>query len=604
MIKTIIGLILLLIPFLLIDKFKTGNKKLGFFYILSFLIGFHLFVAIITQTFGIFNYWVILLVNIVVGGFVLYCVCFRGGGLNGFGKIVNNLKKIKIDWMLVFVILVLGVMLYSVHYNYTGKVSTAVEGIEVENMRYNYPYYSDEWSAVSLIQYSIDSGKLPLINPLWPEYSFPNFELPFHSFLSEIMLLLGLNPLTQYTILSFFSGLLICLLVYFVLRVNRVKRFPSAIACLSIPFIINGANLPGIWDLIPIVLGVISLLLLVLFMSINNKKMILFTAFLSLIFYPPLAVLIGPSLLCYFMFAKIKVKRKIQYLGLFLGIGLFVTVVLSLFVFFTKGSFGEFASYVFSKIFYPTFTTSVIPDYAIWKVIPILSLFFAGIGVFKIWRKRVWLIFPVVIGLIYWVIYSNVLWRFIIEYQRVVFSTSILIVLLSGFGIHYFIEFLKTKEVINEFKIINWLIFLVLAFFFIFAFFYTQNEDWMDLKAYSVVDNQAFTPASPVNNYLHEDDLRLFEGVSEKKFLSIPWKGLVVGVATNNYPLETKPSTITNDIFSSSEFIKMDCDDKSRIIQKKKIDYVYLNEINCKGFELVGVSMEGFYLYDVSLLEI
>lgn len=589
-IKTIIGLILLLIPFLLIVKFK--NKKLGFFYIFSFLFGIHLFIAIITQSFGIFNYGVIIGINIFIAVGVLI--------KTDFIKLKDNLKNLKIDWMLILIIIILGISLYSVHYNYTGKITTITKNFnEVQHMRYDYPYFSDEWSAVSLIKYSIGSGKLPLMNPLWPGQPFPNFELPFHSFISEMILLLDLDPLTQYTILSFFSGLIICLLVYFILRVNHIMKFPSAIACLSIPLILNGANLPGLWYLFPIILGMISLLLGFVFMSLKDHKMVLFMAFLTLIFYPPLFVLFGASLLAYFILLKINFKKKIQYLSWFFGICIFVSVSLSFFVFFTKGSGSEFISYVFSKIFYESFTTSAIPDYSIWKVIPIFSLVFSGIGVFKIWKKKIWLIVPVLVGLIYWVVYSRVLLRFIIEYQRVVFSSSILIIILSGFGMHYTLEFLKKIEFIKKFKIINLLIIIVLVLFFISSFSYTQNDDWNDLKAYSVIDDAVFSPAAPANNYLHEDDLRLFENITKKKFLSNPWKGLVIGVATNNYPLETKSSTITNKIFNPFEFMNLDCSDKLKISIKKEIDYVYLIQMDCEGFDLVGVSSEGLYLYEV-----
>ena len=138
-----------------------------------------------------------------------------------------------------------------------------------------------------------------------------------------------------------------------------------------------------------------------------------------------------------------------------------------------------------------------------------------------------------------------------------------------------------------------------MVFFFVSAFFYTPRDNWEDLKLYSLIDDGVFSPASPANNYLVEDDLRLFEGISGKRFLSFPWKGLVIGVATHNYPLETKPATLTNKKFSFSKFMNSNCEDKISIARMEEIDYVYSFKFDCPGFELKGSSSEGAYLYEV-----
>ena len=187
MLKIVIGLILLLTPFLLIIRFE--DKRKSFFYTLSFLIGFHLLVAIVTQFLGIFNYWVVIFINLILYAGILI--------KNDWKKLMLNIKLIKIDWIFVFVLIILFIELFSVHFNYSGKIA-GINGVtEVKNMQYTYPYYSDEWSAVSFIKYSIESGKLPFANPLWHNGYFPNPEFAFHSFLSELFLLLDLLGRTQ-----------------------------------------------------------------------------------------------------------------------------------------------------------------------------------------------------------------------------------------------------------------------------------------------------------------------------------------------------------------------------------------------------------------------
>ena len=587
MIKTIIGVLLLLVPFLLVIKFK--NRKLGFFYILSFLIGFHFAVAVITQLFGIFKYPVVIGINCIVALAILAKIDYK--------LLRREFKKIKIDWIVIFIIIILFIQFFHIHYNYTGKITTTIQGYEqVKNVRYAYPYFSDEWSAVSFIQYSLDSGKLPLVNPLWYNVAFPNLELPFHSFVSEMILLLGLNPLTQYTLLTIFTSLLICLLVYFILRFNKVGKLAASIACLSIPYIVNGANLPGLWTLIPLILGLISMLLGFIFISMEKRRMVLFMAFLTLIFYPPLFVLYSIALIFYFIFSEIPKKEKINGIKIYFAICIVLVFLLSLFVYFTKGLSG-FLPYIFSKIFYETFTKNSIPDFTIWKVIPIHILLLAVFGIIRLYNKKPWIVATAVMGLAYWWLYSFILWRFIIEYERVVLSTSLIMVVLSGFGLHYILRYIKKLDFINKYKILKIIQILVLVLFFVLAFSYTQRGNWSNLKLYSVTGSGKFSPASPANTYLHEDDLRLFQGIEGKRFLALPWKGTVIGVATKNYPLETKSATITNGFTSYGGFMSADCERKIEIVEEFEIDYIYSKEIECEEFEELGISEEGWHLY-------
>ncbi len=567
MIKTIFGLILLLIPFLLIFKFE--DKRKGFCYILSFLITFHLVVAILTQTFGIFKYNIIIGINLLIAGLVLTKIDFSGFFL--------KVKKIKIDWVLLFIVIILFIQFFSVHYDYTGKISTVLGNYkDVNDIKYVYPYFSDEWIAVSLTDYSIDSGKLPLKNPLWHNSFFPNLELPFHSFISEIILLLELSSLTQYTILTIFSGLILCLLVYLILIVNHAGKLASAIACLSVPYIVNGANLPGIWNLMPLTLGIISFLLSFLFMFLNDKKMIFLTAFLTLIFYPPLFVLYSISFLFYFIFSKISKREKIRIILIYLIICIIITFILFSFIFFSIGSFNKSVLMIKEKLFYETFTKGGIPDFSIWKIIPIPVLILAFFGILGTIKKRLWLIMPVFVGLIYWGIYSKCLGRFIIEYERVVVFISILIVLLSGFGLFYLLRYIRKINFVKKYKFLQITKVLVLILFLLFSFSYTERDNWQELKLHSVYDDTFFNPAAPANNYLSKDDLELFKNIEKKNFLSIPWKGLVLGVSTKNYPLNTKEATITNKLINFNYFMETSCNEK---IKMTLIMFIFLNLI-------------------------
>ncbi|OGJ19874.1 hypothetical protein A3K73_02685 [Candidatus Pacearchaeota archaeon RBG_13_36_9] len=587
MIKTIIGVIVLLIPFLLLYKFK--DKKEGFCTILAFLLIFHLAVAVLTQLFGIFNYLVILFVCAVADIFILAKISYK--------ELKAQLKKIKIDIVLVAAIVIVFLCLYQVHSNYTGTVTSATAGFsEVENIKYPYPYFSDEWSAVSFIKYSISSGKLPLVNPLWYNSPFNNLELPFHSFVSEIILVLDLDPLTQFALLHIFTGMIICVLVYFILRANGISKLASSVPPLSLLYIVNGANLPGIWTLIPLILGIISMLLGLFFMSVNNRKMIFLTAFLTLIFYPPLFVLHLPAILVSTLFSNQTKKQKVKSVLLYFCICILAAVLLAVIWLRITGSFSTTFSNIGGRIFYSTLTKDAIPDFSIWKVIPIPVLILALPALLKIKKKKYFLIAPIILGLVYWFIYSKVLWRVIIEYERVVVSTSILIVLFSGFGVQYIIDYVRKNHHVSRSVFVIAQI-IILIFFFIISFSYTERGSWQELKLYPLKGGVVL-PASPANIYLNEQDLTLFSKIKGKNFISLPWKGTVIGVSTDNYPLDTKPATITNSILSYSFFIFQNCAKKSELAKQYQISYVYSREFDCRDFKEIAISEEDLHLYE------
>jgi len=596
MLKTIVGILILLFPFLLINKFK--DKKLGFAYILSFAIAFHLFVAIFTQAFRIFTYPVILGINLII----LIIIILK----NNFIKIIQKIRTVRLDWILILIIIIAFVHLFSVHYNYSGRVTVFNGEIrvnkEVKNMKYPYPYFSDEWHAIAVAKYSIASRSLPFSNPLLFNGKFVNLEFPFHSFVSELVLLLDLDPLTDYTKLTIFTGLLVCVLIYVFLRINKVNKFAAGISSLSALYITNGANLPGLWNLIPIILGIISMLLVFIFISLNNKLMVFLTITLTLFFYPPLLIFCAVVLLSKLIFSKVSIKEKIKELSYYLILAAFVAVILATSYFFVNKSIKSFIHYIlFSKIFYTSITQNLIPQFLILEIIPISILVLSFIGVVSVIKKKIWLVNLLFLGLLYWGLYSFAIFRFIIEYSRVVVFTSVLIIIFAGFGLNFVIRLLKSINFFKKRHILDYILIGIMLLFIIFSFNYTKRENWMELKLVDSETKKTYLPAAPANNYLHPDDLKLFENIKEKRFLSIPWKGTVIGVATDNYPLETKQGTISNRVVKFSNFMKANCKRKIKLAKKRKIDYVYATEINCLGMELVGTSSEGLYLYKFSI---
>ena len=313
------------------------------------------------------------------------------------------------------------------------------------------------------------------MNPGWP---FVNLQLPFHSFISELVLLLNLDPLRNYTVLTIFSGLLICLLVYLFLVYSGVANISAAIAGLSVLYITNGANLPGIWNLIPLILGIIPMLLSFFFVTTDSIKMIILLSVLTLLFYPPLVVFYVIIAAAFFFSKKEAFNQRkswsiLYYLLSIIGVG----IMLSAAYFSAKGSFSDFSNYIlFKKLFYPSFTRGFIPNLSIFSILPIPVLLFAIFGIPAVLKRKTWLLVMVSLGIIYWIVYSFVSTTVIIEYKRVVVFTSILIVILMGFGLDYLVTQLKKLKLFKNNETLKYIQLGVLLTFLFLSLSYTKRK--------------------------------------------------------------------------------------------------------------------------------
>ncbi len=581
--KLFLGIIFLILPFLLVNRFK--DKRKGFLYVLSGVIAFHFLTAAITQLLGVFDYFWVLGANILVGVFSLI-----------FSPWPRMIKKI--DYIFLIVLAIAFICLFSVHYDYTGKISTAVDfGFEeVENMEYPYPYFSDEWYAVSFIDYSLESGELPIVHTLIKGAPlFPNPEAPFHIFLSSIFLLLNLDPLTQYSFVAIFINLLIISLVYFFLRLNKINRLSSAVFSLFVLYITSGANFPGIWNLIPINIGILVSLIGFCFIALKDKKMAVFSSFLVFLFYPPLIPFYLLGLLVFLICFHKKNSLRTFILGT-AGLVL-VFVILTSFIWKVSPNFLEVSDYLWSKIYYPSFTFGAIPNFSIYHIIPIPVLILSFFSIFHLFKEKKWLLIQIAVALIFWFFYSFSMYRIIIEYERVVFYVALLITIASGFGLQEIVNYIK-KETEGKYSLaLKYIQIGIIFLFFFFSFFYTQIESWKELSITIDDTREKYLPTAPANKFLTEEDLDIFKDIKKKNFLSIPWKGTVIGVATDNYPLATKSGTISRDFKRYQEFMKADCFQKRKLAENWALDYVYLMEFNCKDFKSVSKSQEGLILY-------
>jgi hypothetical protein len=372
-----------------------------------------------------------------------------------------------------------------------------------------------------------------------------------------------------------------------------VQRLTAGIASVSALYLTNGAVLPGIWTLIPLIMGIICMMLGFFFFITHNVKMMIFLVFLTLLFYPPLFPFYTIAFFVYLLTEKeYSFKEKRKYITVYLVFSASVAVLISLSYFFRDGGWNNFFKYiVFSKIFYETFTKNAIPEYKIWVIVPVPVLVFSAIGIFSLRKKLMWLVSLIVLGLAYWILYSFVLFRIIIEYQRVIVFTSILLVIAAGRGMSVLIKPFKENYLLDYMQA------ALLFLFFVFSPRYTEREAWMKMKLIHTESRKVFQSAAPANRYLHPDDLRIFRDMKGKRFLSYPWKGTVIGVATDNFPLSMKPGTISIDQHMFYNFMNADPQEKGWIAKKYGIDYIYSPRFKSPSFRIVKESEEGLYLY-------
>lgn len=608
---TFLGLILLLAPFTLLFRYK--NKKLAFIYLLAAFMASHFIIAVITQLFNIFNYSIIFTVHLLIFIFVIiYLYLKKSNNLKSkilsllkyanFNKNNITIKNIKIDWLLIFILLIAFLHLHAVHYNYTGdySIASAPEYQKTNNMKYKYPYFTDEWYAVALINNSIKSQSLPISNPFKSiNTPFINLEFAFHSFVAEIILLLQLNPLNQYILLTIVSGLLIIALIYLLLRQLNVASLPAAVASLSVLYITNAANLPGLWTLIPLIIGIIALLIGFNFITANKKIEAILTSIIILLFYPPLFIFYSLALASYLYSNKeINKKELLKLLILYIFIILIIALIF-ISVYLLSHASGNILSSIIDKIFYSTLTGNFNPQFNIFYIIPLPILLLVSFAIWPIFKKQLWLASTLIYGLISWLIYSMTKFRLIIEYQRLVVVTAIIIIIASGIGLDYLINYLKKTNWFKQNKYLDYLLIIILISFLLFLPIYTKRDSWKKLKAYNIKTDKFFIPASPANKYLQPDDLKIFNNIEQKTFLSFPWKGTVLGVATSNYPATTRAGTISIEPQLFYKFVKANCAKKLKIAKDEKIDLVYAPKFSCPNFQFINKSQEGLYLYKI-----
>lgn len=597
---TFLGIIIFAIPFVSLVLFK--DKMIGFLSIFTISFLLHLFIALATQALGIFRYEVIIAIYSIISIAVLIFVYLRhahknhcllsASSLNSFSKSVKKLIS-KQNFLVAVAFAIVFFNLLSVHYNFTGTVNSYSGSYEVENSTYIYPYFSDEWVAIAFINYTIESQSIPAFNPLTEKDEYHNPLVPYFSFLSDIFLFFGFDPLDDYEFVNLLVGFTTCLVFFMFLLSIGVDKRVSALVVLIIPYITNGGNLPGIWFLIPMTFALIFYLISLIGFAKEDNKLLVSASFLTICLYPPFIVFVLPVLFALVFRNKgTKIKTLIKGLLFPIGISLIAIVLIGSIVF---SSFK--LSVILDTFHYYFFRTNLVGGYLsfpIWVVLPLFVLPFALFGIFLAIRKRSYFILlPLFTGLAFWLCYVGAERVLIIDFPRVVVITAFLVLIFFGIAFNYLV-----KRFINE-RYKNILTAMCIYVAMVLSLAYTENDSWRGLMLHSNDDPAGVMlyPAPTASRFLTEDDLMLFSSFTKKKFISPPWKGLVISAATGNYPMATKPSTVGVFNLNYDWFVNTNCKEKNQAAIDHDLSYAYSTQFDCPSFIKMGESSEGLVLY-------
>jgi len=409
--------------------------------------------------------------------------------------------------------------------------------------------------------------------------------------ISGIDLLLNLDLITDYRFISITISLILITFSYLLMRAYNISIGVAILTIFFISYLPNSSNLPLLWYLLPWNVGLIFFIAYLFAVQKKYFKTSIFLNFLSIIFYPPIVLFSVPS----FIMSSLKNENKKEIkINLIIYFGLIILGLISAVLFISFGN-----SFSISKI-WERLVDFILRDsdsgfdepplFIVWRVIPWFIVPLAFWSLWKIRRLYAYFSVPIFIGLVLWFLYASSYPTIFIDYHRTVAITSILLIIIASFSLNDLKNYLSNKfNYLNKNK--NLILVIILFVFLISSFSYTQREKWMNFNVGDLY------PSPPANQYLTKEDIDLFKDIKEKRFLAVPWKGLVLAIATNNTPVITKPSTITVNLVNYSQFMNSDCNKKYEISKKFKVDYLYIPEIICPKFELMGKSSEGLHLY-------
>lgn len=478
--------------------------------------------------------------------------------------------------------------LTKVHSGYVGFASSFLQPeFFTSGLNYPYPYFSDEWHAVSLSQKSLTTGIMPFYYPYsTTPLGFINVQWLFHNFNSGIFQFFFIEPLTSYVNLGIVINIGIVALSFSILRALGVTRISSFLAASLIFHITHASNFPSVWAYLPIHLGIISLLAGMLSLIYQWRLLYLFFWTLTYLVYPPLILFILPLV----WLARGKISLKIPTLCLASGVLVFLVAL-----FFNSSmttASPDIWHYLFSRVIFLKPTPEIHDSLNPFFIISPVAICLAMLGLTQVRKRAPLLLLSLIMTSLFWITYSLTPWRFVIDYPRVAFICALCVSLLSGFGLD---QLIKNQ---SRFRTLFSIVFLIYLGWY--GFNYTQFNDWGSLQVQLTDGSERIIKARPpANLILTPDDLRIAGKIKNEFFVSDPWKSTALAAAAQVRPLFLKSGTISDLSPIKYDEFKLDICKHLKPYWRLRF-YVYFHEstpVNCEGLVFQDSSAENFKLY-------
>lgn len=588
-----LGIVLALLPFLLVLAAARPLATLP--RVVTALVILHLTAGLVLQGTGTFTYPIVIAIHGAVGIGVIYTIWLRRRLALATVSTLGQRKALTEIAVVIAVLLISAVSLWAVHYDYTGKISTATDRqyTQVQDMEYPYPYFADAWYTVAFAEKTIESGTLPLSNPLSKQGEFVfNPKIAFHSMLAELFMLLTIPPLTGLSILMVVSTTLLVLVSYALLRelarqldiTGVLAPGLAAIGALSVLYITASGNLPTVWTVTPLLYALIVFTAGLLALMRTDRITPVVAGAVILLLYPPAAVFYAAAVVTYAIYTRGRIPWKTVTICAG-GVGVAGGAIVGLIALRTGALLGPLAA-IGNHLWFTSYIAPASPSFPIWAIVPFWALVLAIPGVIAATRRVPWLAAPTILALGWWLLYAGTAQRLGISYPRVVFIAALLTVIVAGVGLLYLARIFLAEAPERARAPLLIVTGVALALFVVGGVFYTERDSWTALRKIRKDQGIAYMPAAPANRYYTEADRRLFADIHNKRFLALPWKGTVIGVTTTNYPLSIKGGTIRRSTTAYRRFMSGSCETKRQIAAQ--VDYVYTPPIDCAGFKKIG----------------
>ncbi len=484
--------------------------------------------------------------------------------------------------ILFFLIVVVFLKTYSVHFNYP------------------FPYHHDEWQHLALSIQAIEEGYNKQYNPYIEQTNYhADFESGFHFFLASFFLMTGLNKILffQYfaAIFSVFS-LLAIFLCTFKLSKKAELGFFSALIFIFLP---TNVNILGKDYFVPLTMAIPFIFLFILYYLEAFKENNIKKFFLSLILLFALFVIHPPSFVILIFPAFIELLFNINFLKGLTRKNKIIIFILTFFLFIIallliwQGKIIDTLRYLKGIILFEKGWGRLEITYFIPMLYGLVNTIFAIIGVI-VGRKSNFRFFisMAFFSLAITAIFNNFGFTLFVPYSRAVHYSMLAMIPLTALGLTSLLNYLiKKLDKQNSFSLrLTLSLFFTLLFLILLIFHNYPLDSKYRNYSYYVVDEEDYKALIWMKKTIGEDNL-----IVTPYFMTS-----AVYPVSGNKVISLIPAIMEGGLIEDNlNFYSYNCDKKKEILESIGAKYI-LSKMSLDCDFLEEIYSEGDFIYLIS----